>query len=77
MAEQIVREIEVYGRRLLLLRTGAVWLAYDPGSDGKRRPARDVRIPEFVQTDVELERYLADLLHERASPDNATIRWRV
>ena len=74
-AGHMVREIEVFGRRLLLEWTGAAWVAYEPGADGKRRPAADVHIPAFVRTEAELERYLADLLHERATPANSAIRW--
>ena len=76
VAERTVREIEVYGRRLLLERTGTGWLAYDPGADGKRQPAPDVRIPDFVRTDGEVKQFLGDLLHELATPDNQAIRWR-
>jgi hypothetical protein len=69
------KEIDVYGRRLILEWTGGTWRAYDQGADGKRQPSRDLLIPDFVRTDDELAQYLADALHERARPDNRTIRW--
>ncbi|MEJ7809592.1 MAG: hypothetical protein WKG32_04160 [Gemmatimonadaceae bacterium] len=75
MADDAVREIEVFGRRLLLEWTGVAWVAYEPGADGKRRLTRDILIPGFVRTEAEVEQYLADLLHERASPGNRAIRW--
>ena len=70
-----MREVEVFGRRLLVERSEAGWRAYEPGADGKRRAAPDVLIPAFVVTDDELLRYLADLLHERARPERHVVRW--
>ena len=70
-----MREVEVFGKRLLVERTAAGWQAYLPGDDGKRRPAPGVIIPSFVVTDDELLRYLADLWHESARPDRQTVRW--
>ena len=57
----------VFGRELLLERREDCWLASWPGSDGKRRPAHDIRVPGDVP-EAELERYLGDLCHEWASP---------
>ena len=71
-----MREIEVYGRRLLVERTTAGWQTFIPGDDGKRGPSPPgVLIPAFVITDEELLRYLADLWHESARPDRRTVRW--
>ena len=70
-----MREVEVFGKRLLVERTAAGWQAYLPGDNGKRRPAPGVIIPAFVVTDDELLRYLADLWHESAGPDRQTVRW--
>ncbi len=70
-----MREIEVFGRRLLVERTAAGWQTYIPGDDGKRRPAPGAPIPGFVVTDDELLRYLADLWHEDARPDRRDVRW--
>ena len=69
------RVIEVFGRRLLVERTAATWRVFEPGVDGKRRPAPGLVVPAFVVTEAELEQYLADALHERATPANRTIRW--
>ena len=41
--------------------------------EGKRRLANDVRIPESLD-EAEIERYLADLFHELASPDYPTVK---
>ena len=70
-----MREVEVYGRRLLVERTPAGWRTYVPGDDGKRRASIGVVIPDFIVTDDELLQYLADLWHESARPDRQVVRW--
>lgn len=71
-----MREIDVFGTRLLVERTPAGWRAYVPGDDGKRRLAHELMpIPGFVVTDEELRRYLADLCHEGATPARPDVRW--
>ena len=75
MTEREVREIVVYGRRLLLERQDGRWTAFDTGDDGKRRAARDIVVPAFVTTEDDLVRYLADVLHERATPTNQVVAW--
>ena len=68
-----VREVEVYGHRLLVEHTNDGWKTFQPGVDGKRAPG--MSIPAFVVTDDDLLQYLADLWHESARPDRQTIRW--
>lgn len=70
-----MREVEVFGRRLLVERTDAGWQAYIPGDDGKRRPSPGVVIPGFIVSDDELLQYLADLMHESARPDRNSVHW--
>lgn len=70
-----IREVEVYGRRLLVERTAQGWQTFIPGDDGKRRPAAAVPVPAFIVSDDELLQYLADLWHESARPDRQTVRW--
>jgi hypothetical protein len=70
-----VREVEIYGRRLLVERTESGWRTCSPGADGKRSPVSDTLIPAFVVTDEELLQFLADLWHEDARPDRQTVRW--
>jgi hypothetical protein len=70
-----MREVEVFGRRLLVERTSSGWRTCVPGDDGKRGPLSDTMIPAFVRTDEELLQYLADLWHEGARPDRQTVRW--
>jgi len=70
-----VRELEVFGRRLLVERTASGWRASIPGADGKRGLVSETLIPAFVRTDEELFQYLADLWHEDARPDRQMVRW--
>ena len=71
----VLREVEVFGRRLLVERTPDGWNACLPGSDGKRGPISTTLIPPFIVTDDELLQYLADLWHEDARPDRQVVRW--
>lgn len=71
----MIREAEIFGRRVLLERTGDTWIAYIPGDDGKRRALPGATIPSFVVSDDAVLQYLADLWHEEARPDRQTVRW--
>jgi hypothetical protein len=56
----------VFGTLIDIERRGHAWLAWHPGTDGKRRPA-DIVVPADLD-EQELARYLGDLLHEDARP---------
>jgi hypothetical protein len=71
----VARELDAFGRRLLAERTARGWAVFEPGADGKRRPALDLPVPAFVETEAELLRYVADVCHERASPRHPDVRW--
>jgi hypothetical protein len=58
----------IFGTLLSVERTGSGWIPFFLGQDGKRRRA-EFEIPAFV-TEEELCQYLADLLHESATPAN-------
>jgi hypothetical protein len=66
-------EFDVFGRRLLVERTDSGWTALYPGSEGKHRVAHGIVIPPDTP-ETDLERYLADLCHEWASPERSTVR---
>lgn len=59
---------QVYGTRLAVARLPSGWQAFVLGTDGKRRPAEFV-VPDFIEAH-ELCQYLADILHESASPSH-------
>jgi hypothetical protein len=62
-------ELDVFGRRLQVVRAGRSWSVFYPGSDGKRRPASDIVVPDSVE-EADLIDYLADLCHEWASQEH-------
>lgn len=62
----------VFGRIVLVRREADLWQAYSVGAEGKRSPAGFV-IPEFIE-ETELEQYLFDLFHEKATPGNGDVR---
>ena len=59
-------KLDVFGRMVLVERSANAWEVYYLGGDGKRRRADDIFIPSSVD-EAELERYVADLCHERAT----------
>ena len=64
---------EVYGRLIAVKRMETGWKCFLLGPEGKRRPVADIVIPEFVAED-EIAQYLADILHECATPNNGDPR---
>lgn len=71
MARERLR-FDVFGRRIDVERTVDGWAAYLPGNDGKRRSAQ-IPIPADMSAD-EIGRYLADVLHESATPKRPNVR---
>jgi len=65
-------KFDVFGRRVLLERRAEGWEVFYLGSEGKRRRAEDIFIPSEI-LEEELERYLADLCHEGATPRNPSV----
>lgn len=59
---------DVFGVRIAVVSTNSGWSTFLLGSEGKRRPV-DIVVPSFIE-EHELGQYLADLLHERATPSN-------
>jgi hypothetical protein len=63
---------DVFGRRVDVVRRGDGWTAFYPGTDGKRRAARDITIPPDVDA-AALQQYLDDLRHEWATPEHPAV----
>jgi hypothetical protein len=61
-----IHRFSVFGTIIAVERTALGWAPFIVGSEGKRRRA-EFEVPEFIGEE-ELCQYLADLLHERASP---------
>ncbi len=64
---------EVYGRLIAVKPMDPGWKCFLLGTDGKRRHVLDIVIPEFIAED-EILQYLADILHECATPHNGEPR---
>lgn len=62
-------KLNVFGRVVQVERTGSSWKAYYVGSEGKRRPADDIVIPDHITDETVIE-YIEDLCHEWATPKN-------
>ena len=65
-------KLDVFGRRVLIERRVEQWVVYYVDGDGKRRIAEDISIPDSV-LEGELERYVADLCHEWATPRHPAV----
>lgn len=68
-------KFDVYGKQVLILRTDRGWAVEYESGEGKKRPADDIVIPDFV-SEAEIEQYLADLCHEWASERYPSV-WRI
>lgn len=66
-------KLNVFGKHVLSVRTNEGWSIFYLSNDGKRRPAPDIFVPEFV-SESEIETYLADLCHEWATEKNNSVR---
>lgn len=64
---------DVFGRLLQAKRTTIGWQLFFLGHAGKRRPATDLVVPEFI-SEAELEQYLADIFDEFASSKPPTVK---
>ncbi|MFC0682893.1 hypothetical protein ACFFGH_34125 [Lysobacter korlensis] len=64
--------LDVFGRRMAVARRGDQWQVYLLSAEGKRRPA-EISIPAALSA-AEVPGYLADLLHEIATPRNSEVR---
>ena len=66
-------KLDVFGRDVLVVEGEDGWEVYYLGSDGKRRPATDIRLPPDLAA-TELVRYLDDLCHEWARPGHDRVK---
>lgn len=66
-------KFDVFGRYVLIFRTSDGWKIDYVSDQGKRRPATDIFIPDFI-SEFEIEQYLADLCHEWATEKHPFIR---
>ena len=66
-------KFDVYGKQIMVSRTGNRWNVDYMGDQGKRRPATDILIPDFI-SESEIEQFLSDLCHEWATEDHPVVK---
>ena len=66
-------KFDVYGRHVLISPTKDGWNIDFLSGEGKKRPAADIFIPDFI-SESEIEQYLADLCHEWATDKHPLVR---
>jgi hypothetical protein len=65
-------KFDVFGRDVAIVKTDSGWQAFYTGSEGKRRPAKDIIFPSNI-TESEMAQYLDDLCHEWATDRNKNV----
>ena len=65
-------KLDVFGKRLEILREKDMWVIYELG-EGKKSRSNDIYIPSEYN-ESEAISFLEDLLHERATPENPNIK---
>lgn len=65
-------KLDVFGRAVLVERSENGWDVFYLGGEGKRRRADDIFIPSDV-LEADVERFVADLCHEWATPRNPSV----
>jgi hypothetical protein len=69
----VTLKFDVFGRDVLVTKGEGDWKVYYCGSEGKRRPATDIVIPNSV-AEADICRYLADLCHEWATSRHPEVK---
>jgi hypothetical protein len=63
---------DVFGTPLEVVNRDGAWKVFYLGTEGKKRPARDIVIPPSI-SEESVQEYLADLRHEWATPTNQQV----
>lgn len=64
--------LNAYGKLLEIIRENETWVIYEIG-EGKKSRSNDIYIPsEF--NEMQVVRFLEDMLHERATPEDPSIK---
>ena len=64
--------LNVYGKRVEVIKRKDSYLVYYLGPEGKKRPAEDISIPKEFNAH-QIIQYLEDLCHEWATPENRSV----
>ena len=65
--------LDVFGRKVLAVKSEDGWQLFYSSADGKRRPADDLVVPPFV-AESEMVSFLEDLCHEWASDTHPEVQ---
>ncbi len=64
--------LNAYGKLLEIIRENETWAIYEVG-EGKKSRSNDIYIPSDYNEE-QVVRFLEDMLHERATPDDPNIK---
>lgn len=65
-------KLNAYGKLLEVVRENETWVIYEVG-EGKKSRSNDIYIPADYNEE-QVVRFLEDMLHERSTPDNPSIK---
>jgi hypothetical protein len=65
-------KFDVFGRLMLAEHIGSGWRLFDLRPEGKRTLVTDLVVPDFISAS-EIDQYLADMFHERASDKHPAV----
>ena len=65
--------LDVFGKKILAIRSDGGWSLFYLSGDGKRHLADDIVIPSFVDESL-VENYLADICHEWATSKHPDVK---
>lgn len=65
-------KLDAYGKRIEIQRENGDWVIYELG-EGKKTLSRDIYIPSDYN-EAQVIGFLEDLFHERATPENPSIK---
>jgi hypothetical protein len=66
-------KFDVFGRAIGVQRRADGWEAHEVSGHDKRRRAEGIFVPSTIAED-DIERWLADLCHESATPGHPSVR---
>ena len=66
-------KLDVFGKQVLAIHTNDGWEMFYLSEGGKRRPATEIFVPNFVK-ETEIENYIEDICHEWATERHPNVR---
>jgi len=66
-------KLDVFGKQVLAIHTNDGWEMFHLSEGGKRRPATEIFVPNFVK-ETEIENYIEDICHEWATERHPNVQ---